>query len=258
MALINCPECNKEISDKVKACPHCGYPFISDEDKNVTINKKNHKILFIIPLLVLMLVVIGGSFYYIKVIKPSNNYKEAVKLLESGKYEEANSIFEKVSSYKDVKKLQQELKFESMVYQCITSLKQCLKNPDSLQIYDVKFYQGISVDTSDVRVRETFEPFEKYTKDNPLCVMKYGAQNGFGGNTTSFGVFTYNSDTKTYDYFGSCDSLNEKEIDDKDEKIVCQFINVYINSYYEISKVDLSRIKNILKNDAYSTIKIIE
>lgn len=27
MALINCPECNKEISDKVNACPHCGYPF---------------------------------------------------------------------------------------------------------------------------------------------------------------------------------------------------------------------------------------
>jgi hypothetical protein len=26
MALINCPECNKEISDKVSACPHCGYP----------------------------------------------------------------------------------------------------------------------------------------------------------------------------------------------------------------------------------------
>lgn len=26
MALINCPECSKEISDKVKACPHCGYP----------------------------------------------------------------------------------------------------------------------------------------------------------------------------------------------------------------------------------------
>lgn len=27
MALINCPECNREISDKVKSCPHCGYPF---------------------------------------------------------------------------------------------------------------------------------------------------------------------------------------------------------------------------------------
>lgn len=26
MALINCPECNKEISDKAVACPNCGCP----------------------------------------------------------------------------------------------------------------------------------------------------------------------------------------------------------------------------------------
>lgn len=25
MAIINCPECSKEISDKAKMCPHCGY-----------------------------------------------------------------------------------------------------------------------------------------------------------------------------------------------------------------------------------------
>ena len=32
MALIHCPECNKEISDKVKACPFCGYPFEAGAD----------------------------------------------------------------------------------------------------------------------------------------------------------------------------------------------------------------------------------
>lgn len=26
MALITCPECNKDISDKAPACPHCGLP----------------------------------------------------------------------------------------------------------------------------------------------------------------------------------------------------------------------------------------
>lgn len=25
MALINCPECDHEISDKAQSCPHCGY-----------------------------------------------------------------------------------------------------------------------------------------------------------------------------------------------------------------------------------------
>jgi len=28
MALINCPECKKEISDKAESCPHCGFPLI--------------------------------------------------------------------------------------------------------------------------------------------------------------------------------------------------------------------------------------
>ena len=26
MALISCPECKRQISDKAAACPHCGYP----------------------------------------------------------------------------------------------------------------------------------------------------------------------------------------------------------------------------------------
>jgi len=38
MALINCPECQKEISDKTKNCPHCGYPF---ENNPVVNNQQN-------------------------------------------------------------------------------------------------------------------------------------------------------------------------------------------------------------------------
>ncbi len=35
MALINCPECGKEISDKSKACIHCGYPLGEETDNSV-------------------------------------------------------------------------------------------------------------------------------------------------------------------------------------------------------------------------------
>lgn len=34
MALINCPECNKEISDKALSCPNCGFPLEKEVDKN--------------------------------------------------------------------------------------------------------------------------------------------------------------------------------------------------------------------------------
>lgn len=35
MALINCPECNREVSDKAKVCPHCGYPIVDDKKVNI-------------------------------------------------------------------------------------------------------------------------------------------------------------------------------------------------------------------------------
>ena len=31
MALIECPECSKEVSDKANACPNCGFPFNKEE-----------------------------------------------------------------------------------------------------------------------------------------------------------------------------------------------------------------------------------
>ena len=34
MALIKCPECGKEISDKAPACIHCGFPLSLVEKQN--------------------------------------------------------------------------------------------------------------------------------------------------------------------------------------------------------------------------------
>ncbi|NQT78011.1 MAG: zinc ribbon domain-containing protein [Bacteroidetes bacterium] len=31
MALVNCPECGKQVSDSAPTCPHCGYQLIDDE-----------------------------------------------------------------------------------------------------------------------------------------------------------------------------------------------------------------------------------
>jgi len=45
MALIKCPECGKEISDKASACPNCGYPMnraeIETEEDRIVIRGKN-------------------------------------------------------------------------------------------------------------------------------------------------------------------------------------------------------------------------
>lgn len=48
MALINCPECNKEISDKSKACIHCGFPLETNvKNTKCNINGKEYDLSFI-------------------------------------------------------------------------------------------------------------------------------------------------------------------------------------------------------------------
>lgn len=59
MPLVNCPECNKEISDKAKTCPNCGFPLIQEKEiitppknepftlNNQDASKKKSRIFFI-------------------------------------------------------------------------------------------------------------------------------------------------------------------------------------------------------------------
>lgn len=49
MALINCPECGKEISDSSENCIHCGYPMNPQKKKKIPIKT-----------IILILVIIGG------------------------------------------------------------------------------------------------------------------------------------------------------------------------------------------------------
>ncbi|MEG0252027.1 MAG: zinc-ribbon domain-containing protein, partial [Christensenellaceae bacterium] len=47
MALIKCPECNKDISEEAILCPQCGYPIADkiDEINAKKINEANHQII---------------------------------------------------------------------------------------------------------------------------------------------------------------------------------------------------------------------
>ena len=67
MALINCPECGKEISDKAPSCPHCGIVLDNhsshEESNNIQMDKSVKKNL-IIRIVLLVLAVISLFFPY--------------------------------------------------------------------------------------------------------------------------------------------------------------------------------------------------
>ena len=56
MALIQCSECHKEISDKAKRCPYCGF---SNRKKKLSRKAKR-----IIILILLIILTIAGVWYY--------------------------------------------------------------------------------------------------------------------------------------------------------------------------------------------------
>lgn len=298
MAMINCPECGQEISDKAKKCIHCGKVLIEEKPKTkfcgecgkevpveatecsfcgcpldeevATQEKENDKkpkknmMKIIIPVVALVVVaIIGIVIYNVKVIKPKNTYNEAVALLEKGKYDEANELFATIEGYKDVETIQEQLKYESYAYSAINSLKKYLKNPDSYQPYEITFYASIGSEeggasSSESQITEDAED-EKY----PVCIMHYGAQNGFGGNTTGYAICSYDSESKEYELLGTCDSLDKDDYDKDDEDevydlFICGIINLYRDGEDIVGNIDLARLKIVLKNDAYSTIKIIE
>lgn len=61
MAIIKCPECGKEISDKANSCPNCGAPINIHTEKS---GNKKSKIFFIIICIILVGCVIGTIFLY--------------------------------------------------------------------------------------------------------------------------------------------------------------------------------------------------
>ena len=112
MALIKCPECSKEISDKSKLCIHCGYPLdLIDEEKvcceesneliasvdngtATNAKKKNKKVLLAVWAVVLCLV--GALLAYKPVM-----YSVAMNKMESGAYEAAATIFDSMRDYSE-------------------------------------------------------------------------------------------------------------------------------------------------------------
>ena len=65
MALIKCPECKKEISDKATQCIHCGCPIEKEKEKNIVI-KDSTKIWLIVCSVVCFLISIYCFIFQIK------------------------------------------------------------------------------------------------------------------------------------------------------------------------------------------------
>lgn len=128
MALINCKECGKEISDTAKICIHCGAR--TEMAKKISLNRRDTIIAISVAIIMIAIAIL--SVYYFKIGNPSYRYiKEAIKILED--YKDNKITDEKARnelkslSYK-AKKENEEKKDDMSLYLIWTTLNQIYAN----------------------------------------------------------------------------------------------------------------------------------
>lgn len=322
MALIKCPECGKEISDKAGACPHCGCPIGNTtqpiQNNDGKSNKGSKKIL----IGVVAVVAIAGTGYYFGIAKPQQHlaeqkavyeeaqdlidegkydkaieklnsiidydgaqdaineaktgkekatYIEAENLLEQGKYDDGIELLNTIPDYPDSAETIEQAKYESYAYSAVKAVKGILKNPDSLSVYDVKFYDGLNEDDDNSESEDTeTESSDGENKDQssdspkyPTVVMHCGAQNGFGGNTEDYAFCVYSEDDGEYILGGITTELDLEDLDEDDDMyfyyaVTTRMINEYYDNGIEVGSINAERFNAVLKNAAYGSVKIIQ
>ena len=168
MAMITCPECGQEISDKSKKCihcgkvlveenvpnkfcsecgkeveisatecPYCGYP-LDEEEKEMKQQKSKKIKKIIIPIAIISFLAVI-SVVVLNFIKSSLNEDE------------------------------------QLAYQNAVELKGMMRNPDSFKLYDEFFILKHHDDDGNV--------------DYTYTIFKYGGANGYGAITTDEAIF---------------------------------------------------------------------
>ena len=312
MALIKCPECGKEFSDKAACCPNCGCPIdvvkkeieeagssatnssadsassssesthspeaivSPSEHKNNTINKKIFALIPIFAVVVLVISIVSSKgsakkkaysqaleafenddyekaktdFDQLKGYKDADKYlsfSNAQLLMDEGKYEKAYKELAEINDFSGVSDALEETFLESISCVCLSDYRQYLKNPDSLNVSSIDYYGS--------------------QEEYPSMVMAISGENGWGGTSSSFVLYTWDTDEKKYEIFGTCDSLDEDDYDEDDsddfvELLTCRIINAMEESSTKTPNADkvvkMKRIQKFIKDDTISDIEIID
>lgn len=124
MALIKCPECGQQVSDRAKKCPHCGYVLTTPTSNSTKRNRNKRWIIIAVLVLILIIVGVASTFFINKETPAPKVSSELVKDDETVKegYAPINvlsfCIFDSEVEVMDIKKVSQlvqsmeELKFQ--------------------------------------------------------------------------------------------------------------------------------------------------
>lgn len=194
MALIDCPECGRQISDQAEACPQCGYPIRKMQRKEVAqqvkeasfsresedANRGKNGKQFVVG------AIVGGILLAIIAI--------ATVICLNQQSIVPQTIESKPESQKEYS--ESEIKAYDTIEKGIACLQSHLKDPNSLEVYEIK--------ASDSR-----------------AYFKYTATNSYGGRVTEYAFYdatidmTWVAEKMAFD----CSPYDEYTVEDFNEYI---------------------------------------
>lgn len=115
MAMIKCPECGVEISDKAKKCPHCGYPIKKSKGRRISQIIICTLVVIIVIIIVLFLALslnkesidnyVGQTYQHVIDNGKLDQYKIEIKEEASDNVEEGTIIQQYINYEEDGKKI---------------------------------------------------------------------------------------------------------------------------------------------------------
>lgn len=259
MALIKCPECGKEISDKVKICPNCGYP---NPGKNKKVISKTVFIKFVIIVAVLI-----GIIAAILALINSNPEKKYLSLFRSAKYEDATEFYKEniegnSEMYSKIENTQKE-EIDDIYNQYVEGKLDCKKAVEKISLYknsDVVYEYYLQNKNKIERLdksKKSFIDAQKYENENDTkrAIKKYKEVVEFDSNydVAQKKISVLEEQYKTSILDEAKEYANNKEYDKAIEKIN-QVISVLGDSD------DLMKLKSDyaeLQSERYVSVKVI-
>lgn len=147
----------------------------------------NKKLLFLLlSLICFSLVGCGDKSTQNGELETIESYSDVIELLSTGNCEEAYKRLMTYDNTEPRRVLENQIYFESIAYECINRVYDVSVNPDSLQVMDVRFYNGEKAEEQFYK-GENLADFEdkilEATFDEKLiCVIDYIAEVESGDN----------------------------------------------------------------------------
>lgn len=187
MALITCPSCGQEISDKAKQCVHCGAEVNLDNKPSkmcVECGKTFDAEMQVCPFC-------GCPAEKVEVVAAHTDNKKRNKKVPTIAAVVITLLVVLVAVFSSGPALNN---YEQLVYEDAKTLKEMMRNPDSFVLYEDSFVREILDDSNNVKYVYTF--------------INYGGTNSYGALTRGQAIFKdgnyivdyaeYDADKKQY------------------------------------------------------------